>query len=45
MIKIIKHLFQAIFIYLFFITGRILGIKKSRKIFDIFWIGLANLKI
>ena len=41
MIKIIKHLFQAIFIYLFFITGRILGIKKSRKIFAklFFWIG------
>ena len=34
MIKTIKYLIQAIFIYLFFLIGKILGIKISRKIFS-----------
>ena len=34
MIKKINYFAQAFFIYLFFITGRILGIKISRKIFS-----------
>ncbi|MDA9180733.1 lysophospholipid acyltransferase family protein [Pelagibacteraceae bacterium] len=34
MIKKINYFIQALFIYLFFITGRVLGIKISRKIFS-----------
>jgi len=33
MIKFFKYLLQSIFIYIFYIFGRILGIKLSRKIF------------
>jgi len=33
MIKKINYFLQAIFIYSFFLIGRILGIKISRKIF------------
>ena len=33
MIKIVKYFFQAIFVYLFFFIGLILGIKLSREIF------------
>ncbi len=33
MIKVFKYLVQSIFIYIFYIFGRILGIKLSRKIF------------
>ena len=33
MIKIINYFFQSIFIYLFFLLGRILGINLSRKLF------------
>ena len=33
MIKFFKYLVQSIFIYIFYIFGRILGIKLSRKIF------------
>ena len=32
MIKIIKYFLQAIFIYIFFFIGRILGINIGRKI-------------
>ena len=31
--KIINYFFQSIFVYLFFIIGRMLGLKMSRKIF------------
>ena len=31
--KIINYFFQSIFVYLFFIIGRLLGLKMSRKIF------------
>ena len=34
MIKIINYFFQSIFIYLFFLLGRILGINLSRKLFS-----------
>ena len=34
MIKKINYFLQAILIYLFFLIGRILGIKLSRKIFS-----------
>ncbi len=34
MIKLIKYFFQSIFIYLFFILGRVFGINISRKIFS-----------
>ena len=37
MIKIIKYFFQAIFVYLFFFIGLILGIKLSREIFANFF--------
>jgi Kdo2-lipid IVA lauroyltransferase/acyltransferase len=33
MIKIINYFLQSVFIYLFFIIGRILGLRTSRKIF------------
>ena len=41
MIKFIKYLVQSIFIYLFFIIGRLIGLDLSRKIFSKsfkFWI-------
>ena len=34
MIKIIKYFFQSIFIYIFFLIGRILGLKISRIFFS-----------
>ena len=34
MIKTFNYLIQAIIIYIFFITGRILGLKISRKFFS-----------
>jgi len=34
MLKTIKYFFQAIFIYLLFVSGKILGIKISRIIFS-----------
>ena len=33
MIKLINYFFQSLFIYLFFLLGRILGIRISRKLF------------
>ena len=33
MIKFINYFFQSFFIYLFFIIGRIIGLKVSRKLF------------
>ena len=35
MIKIFSYLLQSIVIYFFFIIGRLLGIKKSRKLFSL----------
>ena len=35
MIKIFNYLLQSIVIYFFFIIGRLLGIKKSRKLFSL----------
>ena len=34
MTKVIKYFFEAIFIYLFFIIAKILGLKLSRKLFS-----------
>jgi len=38
MIKIINYLFQSLLIYSFFIIGRILGLKISRKLFSFLFI-------
>ena len=38
MIKIINYLFQSLLIYSFFILGRILGLKISRKLFSFLFI-------
>ena len=35
MIRIINYFFQSIIIYLFFLIGRLLGIKISRKVFSL----------
>ena len=43
MLKKINHFFQAIIIYIFFLVGRILGIKISRKIFSLLFIYLGPL--
>ena len=43
MLKKINYLIQAIFIYLFFIIGRILGINLSRKIFSFIFLNLGPL--
>ena len=43
MLKKINHFFQAIIIYIFFLVGRILGIKISRKIFSWLFIYLGPL--
>ena len=37
MIRIINYFLQSILIYIFFIIGRILGLKISRKIFSTFF--------
>ncbi len=37
MIKIINYFLQSIFIYSFFLIGRILGLKISRKLFSFFF--------
>ena len=34
MIKIFNYFFQSLFVYLFFLIGRILGLKISRKLFS-----------
>ena len=34
MTKVVKYFFEAIFIYLFFIIAKILGLKLSRKLFS-----------
>ena len=34
MIKFFKYFIQAVFIYLFFLIGKILGLNLSRKIFS-----------
>ena len=34
MIKILKYLFQSIFVYIFFIIGKILGLQISRSLFS-----------
>ena len=34
MIKFLKYFFQAIIVYLFFIIGKLVGIKLSRIIFS-----------
>jgi hypothetical protein len=43
MFKKIYYLIQAVFIYLFFFIGRILGIKISRKIFSVIFLKLGPL--
>ncbi len=41
MIKIFKYFVQSIFIYFFFLIGRIVGLKISRKIFSFLFLKLA----
>ncbi len=41
MFKNIKYFIQAIFIYLFFLLGRILGVNLSRKIFSFIFLNLG----
>tara|TARA_B100000941_G_scaffold231305_1_gene173735 strand:- start:2285 stop:3139 length:855 start_codon:yes stop_codon:yes gene_type:complete len=43
MLKKLNYLIQAIFIYLFFLIGRILGINLSRKIFSFIFLNLGPL--
>ncbi len=43
MIKKINYLFQALAIYLFFIIGRALGLKLSRKIFSLLFLKIGPL--
>ena len=41
MIKILKYLFEACFVYLFYIIGKLLGLNLSRKIFSYIFVYLA----
>ncbi len=41
MLKKINYFIQAVFIYFFFLVGRILGIKLSRKIFSLIFLYLG----
>ena len=43
MLKKINYFIQAVFIYLFFLIGRISGIKLSRKIFSLIFLYLGPL--
>ena len=43
MIKIFNYFWQAIFIYFFFILGRILGIRLSRKLFSYLFLYLGQI--
>ena len=43
MIKIFNYFWQAIFIYFFFILGRILGIRLSRKLFAYLFLFLGQI--
>tara|TARA_B100002019_G_C21247329_1_gene589123 strand:- start:470 stop:1327 length:858 start_codon:yes stop_codon:yes gene_type:complete len=43
MIKFIKYLVQSIFIYLFFIIGRLIGLDLSRKIFSKIFLSFGSL--
>ncbi len=43
MLKKFKYLIQAIIIYLFFLIGRVLGMKLSRKIFSYVFLNIAPL--
>ena len=43
MIKFIKYLIQSIFIYLFFIIGRLIGLDLSRKIFSKIFLSFGSL--
>ncbi len=38
MIKIINYFLQSLFVYIFFLIGRILGIKISRKLFSFLFV-------
>ena len=43
MIKIFNYFWQAIFIYFFFILGRILGIRLSRKLFSYLFLYIGQI--
>ena len=43
MLKNINYFIQAIIIYLFFLIGRILGVKISRKLFSFIFLKLGPL--
>ena len=35
MIKFLKYFFEAIIVYIFFLIGKLLGLKNSKKIFSV----------
>ena len=41
MIKKVNHFFQSIFVYFFFLVGRILGLNICRKFFSFLFIWLG----
>ena len=41
MIKKVNHFFQSIFVYFFFLVGRILGLNISRKLFSFLFLLLG----
>ena len=43
MIKILKYFFEACFVYMFYIIGKLLGLNLSRKIFSYIFVYLAPL--
>ena len=43
MIKFIKYFLQSIFIYFFFIIGKIIGLTLSRKLFSFLFNKLGNI--
>ena len=43
MIKFINYFFQSILIYIFFLIGRLIGLKMSRKLFSILFCKIGPL--
>ncbi len=43
MIKFFKYFIQSIFIYIFFLIGKLIGLKYSRKLFSFIFCKLGNL--
>ena len=43
MMKILKYFFEAVFIYLFFFIGKLIGLALSRKFFSFVFRKLGHL--